>query len=402
MSRSDPSASPEFWRCPQCRTPNPRASYLTHCVGCGTPRPASEAPVEAAKPQARPAPRSIRPDPQPPKPDRRRRGLAVASATWAFAVVVLVALALARWLGDHWWLATGILYMPRWAFLIPLPVLGLAAAWARWFRLWTVQAAIALVVAGPLMGLSLPLWQWWNAEPEGTRWRIMTLNTGSGPIDVVGLTWLIEQEGLDLICFQEIQTGFPKALDVYLAENNWHRTADGRIISRFPILQDIGTIQHLYGPKGYLGTNVSRARIEPSPGIEIDIVSAHLPTVRPSLNTLLEGIPTKSQAQLEKRRQNVTRSLGELLPEPGVPLLVGGDLNTPSESPLLDPLRSFLRNAFDHAGWGYGYTTPTEMPWVRIDHVLASHEFAITRAWVGPDLGSDHLPMIAEVVLVER
>jgi hypothetical protein len=36
---------------------------------------------------------------------------------------------------------------------------------------------------------------------------------------------------------------------------------------------------------------------------------------------------------------------------------------------------------------------------MRIDHVLATPEFTFTKCWVGPDVGSDHLPLLAEVIL---
>ena len=62
-------------------------------------------------------------------------------------------------------------------------------------------------------------------------------------------------------------------------------------------------------------------------------------------------------------------------------------------------LASLYRFAFEDAGWGYGYTRPSRYPWFRIDHILASPEWVFTRCRVGPDVGSDHLPLIAEAVL---
>src|SRR5207237_8966827 len=83
------------------------------------------------------------------------------------------------------------------------------------------------------------------------------------------------------------------------------------------------------------------------------------------------------------------------------PLLIGGDFNPPSDSPTFAPVRRRFRVGFDEAGRGYGYTYPSRLPWIRIDHILASPDWSIVRCWVGPDVGSDHLPVIAEVVLPE-
>jgi vancomycin resistance protein VanJ len=91
-----------------------------------------------------------------------------------------------------------------------------------------------------------------------------------------------------------------------------------------------------------------------------------------------------------------------LLAETGhTPLLVAGDFNMPSDNSSMASLRSFLRFGFEEVGWGYGYTKPSSAPWFRIDHILASPHWTFSRCWVGPDLGSDHLPILAELVLPE-
>ena len=78
-----------------------------------------------------------------------------------------------------------------------------------------------------------------------------------------------------------------------------------------------------------------------------------------------------------------------------------GDFNLPPDSPMLAPLRRRFRDAFAEAGRGYGYTYPSRLPWVRIDHILAGRHWTIDRCRVGPDLGSDHRPLIAEAVLAD-
>ena len=42
---------------------------------------------------------------------------------------------------------------------------------------------------------------------------------------------------------------------------------------------------------------------------------------------------------------------------------------------------------------------PGAVSWVRIDHILTTPDWSIAECRVGPDLGSDHLPVMAEVVL---
>lgn len=124
-------------------------------------------------------------------------------ATWAWGVAVLTVLVLIRWVGDGWWGVTVLLFLPRWMFLAPLPVLAIASGIGGRPRDWLVQTAVALVVAGPLMLLSVPVQQLWEPRPDGFRVRIMTLNRGDAKLDLDRLVRLIEQERIDLICFQE-------------------------------------------------------------------------------------------------------------------------------------------------------------------------------------------------------
>ena len=81
------------------------------------------------------------------------------------------------------------------------------------------------------------------------------------------------------------------------------------------------------------------------------------------------------------------------------PVIIAGDFNMPVESTIYRRFWSGLGNVFEDAGFGFGYTK-RENRWIRarIDHVLyAERWFDGTAAETGPDVGSDHLPVIAEL-----
>jgi len=59
-------------------------------------------------------------------------------------------------------------------------------------------------------------------------------------------------------------------------------------------------------------------------------------------------------------------------------------------------------SAFDDAGTVLGATFPAHRPWARLDHVAASPEWTFARVEVGPRVGSDHLPVVAEAALGPR
>jgi endonuclease/exonuclease/phosphatase (EEP) superfamily protein YafD len=79
------------------------------------------------------------------------------------------------------------------------------------------------------------------------------------------------------------------------------------------------------------------------------------------------------------------------------PVLLAGDFNTPVESTIHREYWSDYQNAFSVAGFGCGSTHLTELTAVRIDHILATADWHIRKCWVGPDVGSAHRPIVADL-----
>ncbi len=397
MPRSrTPAEGEPFWRCTNCGTPNPRVAYLTLCIGCGRPRPAqpdsarvatfSETTLTAS---AWERPRSL-----------VAMGLSVVSLF--YAVLVLSVLVFLWTLGDRWWPATVVLFAPRWLWLVPLPVLALATLGARGVRgrNWAIQGATALVVVGPLMGLHVPFTRLLDGRPSGTTLRIMTLNRHKFHTDPERLSTLVERERIDIVCFQEAGAGIP--LDpVFLW--GWEHNADHTLFSRFPIVAMMEDSSDDYWPEyDFWVVRHRRVIVRLPDGQDVVVASAHMPTPRTAVRFALNGEGDRASRYSDWRWRQLGELAQVLAKTRDLPTLVGGDLNTPGDSPLIGLLRSDFQLAFNRAGWGYGYTRPAWLPWVGIDHVLVSPHFTVTHCWVGPDVGSDHRPMVAEVVLPIR
>src|SRR5271170_7793919 len=77
---------------------------------------------------------------------------AVAVACWAYVVALVACWLLLRFAGESWWVATVMLFGPRWVVLIPLPLLLLFTAIVRPRYLGVLALASWFVVDG-LMGL---------------------------------------------------------------------------------------------------------------------------------------------------------------------------------------------------------------------------------------------------------
>lgn len=373
--------TPQFWRCGRCGTPNPLSGYVKTCVGCGSARPVGAEAIAAGVAEARAS--------------RWARRLAWAS--WAYAVLVLLALVLIRWVGSSWSGVTLLLFAPRWIFLGPIAALIVASGVGRHFRHWALQGAILLVVAGPLMNLNLPLWTLWESAPAGRTVRVISFNMGQYPMDVDAFTRWADAARADVIFIQEGLRKDPKLVAYF--EKGWYLNHPRSIASRFPIVEELDSLAEAYDREERYSSAVDRVNVKTPEGRELCLVTIHLPTLRRGFERAMQGDFSGLSLHNDWWGREISRALTLIAEDADRPMILGGDFNMPPDDATMAALRTSFRFAFEDAGWGYGYTRPAVLPWVRIDHLLASPEWSARRCRVGPDLGSDHLPIVAEWVL---
>lgn len=78
------------------------------------------------------------------------------------------------------------------------------------------------------------------------------------------------------------------------------------------------------------------------------------------------------------------------------PVLVAGDFNTPSESPLFQPVREQGFNAFEVAGQGYSPTWPWILPVLVLDQIWSNQQIQFDHCHTVWCKASDHSAVIAE------
>jgi vancomycin resistance protein VanJ len=107
----------------------------------------------------------------------------------------------------------------------------------------------------------------------------------------------------------------------------------------------------------------------------------------------------------DDRDDAVGRLIAKARAEPGAKVLAG-DFNMTPTSQAYGALRRVFRDAFAESGWGLGHTYPTSLrpiglnlPIIRIDYIWYSDQLIASSAWVGPDSGSDHRPVVADLAL---
>jgi vancomycin resistance protein VanJ len=368
-----------FWRCDRCKTPNLAAEYLTNCVGCGASRP-----VDATVEVRRPPPRW-----------RVVLGRWTLAACWAYAVGLVALIALIAATGDLWWPTTFIVYGPRWAWALPAAVLLPAAALARRrATLWPLAIAAALVV-GPILGLCIP---WRTLLPGGptaiARVRVLTCNVQEDK--ATGLPELIATEVPDLVVVQECQPDGDWLAD-HLLGRGWHvhRLGGLGLVSRFPIV-DIHVLPLDEAASG--GGTVIHYELSGPTG-PLNVFAVHLETPRDGLEAVLaekwRGVPAL-RANIDLRLRE-SEAASRLIARAQGPTIVAGDFNLPVESLIYRRYWSSLANAFSRAGRGRGHSKFTSKFGIRIDHILTGPGWRARRAKVGPYVGSDHRPVIADL-----
>jgi vancomycin resistance protein VanJ len=297
-------------------------------------------------------------------------------------------------LGDRWWIGTLLLFGPRWIWGTPLLFLVPVAVRLR-PSMFAVLAGTAILIAGPVMGICIP-WRLFTARrPQVQRLRIVSFNIQQGSIDPVAFRRFIEDVRPELVLFQE--WGETRRRKIFV-DPGWHfRSKDGlAIASRHPIR----SVEPL--SRAALGWHGEAQRYNLlTPGGTVCVYNVHLETPREGLEALLKrgsaGIPAL-QDNISLRR-NVSATVRRFIDQADSRPLIAGDFNLPAESAIFGRYWSLYKDAFSVAGFGFGYTKYTRLIGIRIDHILVGRDWSVRRCFVGPDLGSDHRPLIADVTL---
>ncbi len=318
---------------------------------------------------------------------------------WLYLVLVLVVWLLLGFAGDRWWLATVMLFGPRWVYGLPLVLLVPAAAIWRRRLLWPL-AASAMMVVGPIMGLCLP----WSrlAAPHGPTLRVLTCNVKGRSYDNEALNELIRTAAPDIVALQDcgaVRVAWPEG---------WHVCQHNELLvaSRYPVREDRFLVGRRIGHV-WPRPNMIYCIVE-LPQREIAFCCVHLPSPHYGLAAVLDRrtllSPRRSGLladEISERRQQA-REAAERAGEISEPLVLAGDFNMPTDSTIYRQTWARFRNAFSQCGFGFGNTMRPNVYGgkfgMRIDHILTGPEWRPCRCWVGPDVGSEHLPLIADLV----
>jgi vancomycin resistance protein VanJ len=331
----------------------------------------------------------------------KRGRFVLVGLLWAYLFLILGIWFVLWAAADRWWLATVCLFGPRWLFVAPLPFLAVAAA-VFWHRgLWLMLVA-AIVLLIPVLGFCMPWGRLWGTS-DGIPLRVMTYNVNENSVKIETFAQLLAQNVPDVVALQELN-----AESEFKWPDGWcvRRAGDLLIASRYPISQ-VDTLSFSHPLRPWQTTDALRCILE-TPAGPIAVCCVHLHTPRGGLSEVLDRntvISPKRSGTLAAEidfRHREAEHVAQWLSRFSEPLVIAGDFNMPADSRIYREFFSTYRNAFSSGGFGFGYTKWTPVHgWsygTRIDHILTNSHWQVRRSWVGPNAGSDHLPLLADLV----
>jgi vancomycin resistance protein VanJ len=288
--------------------------------------------------------------------------------------------------GEHHWLATILAYIPQHVYGLPTILLLI---WAiRHLNLFGAMANL-MVIAGFLltfMGFHIPKSSQSSSLPS---LRFVTYNLHQDNRTIETLKRLkpdiaVLQESRDVNgLLNELRSAFP---GFSIRHENELTT-----ISRFPIRNTrIYRLPKNRRPLLEVTLDVS--------GKPLRVVNMHYPTLD------FQGLASRNTNTADRINKNalvrlgMTKVLLEL--DQRSPLLIGGDFNTTPRGAMYSSLQAKYNNAFEQAGWGFGFTYSARLPVIRIDHVWTNSKLRIVRAFAVDDATSDHRPFVTDLELL--
>jgi endonuclease/exonuclease/phosphatase (EEP) superfamily protein YafD len=308
----------------------------------------------------------------------------IAALSW-LAVLAGASASLAGFLGRAGWILDlfshfRLQYLLYLSFLVPLLLLlrqPNPAAMALLFAL------LNLILILPLYApLPTPV----RAGASTSRCRLLLANVLQPNQQYERLGRLITAEEPDIIVLVEINPDWIAALTPAL-EPYPHRLLASRsdhyglgIFSKLPILEG-QTLQ--------------------LDGLPIPTLAARLALDGGSFTLLAAHPPPPKGAELSRQRNVQFQALAGFLAARSGPAALAGDLNTSSWSPHFQNL--IRQSGLDDSRRGFGLqpSWPTGLPLLLtpIDHILVSPEFKILKRRTGPEIGSDHFPVLLDFIL---
>jgi vancomycin resistance protein VanJ len=232
---------------------------------------------------------------------------------------------------------------------------------------------------------------------------VMTYNVGNGLAQPARLAAVLARAGADLVGLQELAASQAEAIARELSKIYPYQVlfpsgfAGKGLLSRYPVLESEQLWLYPSRPDLRVDVDVD--------GVRLSVLVAHPPPPR------LERSGVRFDAATLHQLDALARVAGKC-----APAVLLGDMNMTRRNAVYARfVKSGLADAFAVAGAGRGWTLPRRLghgarfnhglhglplrPVARVDYIWYTSALQAEAAWVGPDAGSDHLPVLARLAL---
>jgi len=252
-------------------------------------------------------------------------------------------------------------------------------------KIWLLVSAFCIIInLAEIVPWYFPAPAWAGATP-GQNLRILHSNVLRSNRRYSEVISLVKAEQPDIAVFVEVNTSWAKELSVlseifpYYSNQQESEAFGSAIYSKLPL--ENASVKAFSKQRRSLLVDVKFQ------GKIISLILVH-PTV-----------PIKQESFIDRNKQ--LAGIGEYAAQVKNPLIVVGDFNTTMWSPFYKNMvkTAKLRNA--RSSFGILPTWPTFLPlaYIPIDHFLVSKEIGVLKIRTGRNVGSDHLPLITDLVL---
>ena len=310
---------------------------------------------------------------------RRRRTGSKWRRGWMIAVLAVlsaVTLLFHRWVPNSVGNLGSLLdtFLP-WVGLA-VPILGIAALVRR-----SATAGVALLLPAVVWGLMFGNLLIPGKGGGAYDLRVLSHNVDAANPDPQRTAQDLLAADADVMALEEITAADMKIYKAAFAEEYPYEVSRDTVAlwSKYPVAESKSV------DVGFKWTRALRAEVSTPQG-KVAVYVAHLASVRVGTSGFTSG-----------QRNDTIKALGrQISDEKLAGVIVMGDFNGTANDRSLAPLTAGLRSAQGAAGYGFGFTWPSEFPMARIDHIMV-RGVTPTKAWVMSSTGSDHRPVVAEV-----
>lgn len=318
--------------------------------------------------------------------------------TFLYVVALALFILSPLWPARFWWIANLLQVLPSWLFFVPLLFLFL---WALILRLWKVvilQGVSFILAFVGIAGYQFSFRPLAQLSRPASAIRILTMNLGN-VYDIKKFSDLIENADPDIIAFQESGSFQPSVIRQVFPTEQWYFANEGglAVASRMKIFYADSKDRR---SSNGLGSIIGKFKLDDGQSI-ITLFNVHLETPREGVEAVMYRESgaihrMKKVTDIQKKESEVASAWADSQDN----IIVAGDFNMLTVNPIFKKYWSRYTDAFSSVGSGFGYTKHTSWHGIRIDHVLYDPCWKALKAYIGPDIGGDHHPLIVDLEFV--